>query len=75
MTNSNKEDYHFWFTCYYEKDEVVVFHVERSDKDLWGHSWALYRIYYDLGEYSFKVYGKSLENYTYILIYFYILSV
>ena len=68
-TVKNEENYHFWFTCYYEKNGMVVFHVERTLKGL--EAWAQHSsdLEYDINEYKFKIYGRTLQNYTYILVY------
>ena len=70
MTNwENNKDYHYWFTCYYEKDEVVVFHVEKTLKEQDGGQKAIAFTQYVIGDYTFRIYGPTLQNYTYILVY------
>lgn len=69
QTKDNIDDYHFWFTCYYEKDEMVVFHVEKTLKGREGGEKMITYTEYDIAGYVFKVFGPNLENYTYILVY------
>ena len=70
MTNwENNKEYHFWFTCYYEKKGMITFHVERTLKDLEGGQKQCSETTYEIGGYIFKVKGPTLQNYAYILIY------
>ena len=67
-TISNVDDYHFWFTCYYKTDDIEVIHVERSKKGYKSVKHMLYWIEYRISNYSFSVWGRSLNNFTYILV-------
>jgi hypothetical protein len=68
-TKGNKNQNHFWFTCYYFSEDVIIVHVERSDKGIEGHKIAISGSEYYLGDYYFHVYGPALENYAYIIVY------
>ena len=69
QTKKNINDYHYWFTCYYDSNDLIVFQVERADRDIQGHRWMYYHSSYEMGELIIDVSGCSLENYTYILVY------
>ena len=67
MANTNEP--HFWFTCYYSSNDIKVIHVERTCKGYEGFKPAYYGINYKIGNYNFNIYGRNVENYTYILVY------
>ncbi|MCR5308083.1 MAG: hypothetical protein K6E24_03720 [bacterium] len=68
-TQTNRDDYHVWLTCYYMKDDTLVVHVERSDKGIENHEPSYFEKEYLLGNYGFCVYGEYNEWYSYILVY------